>query len=382
MALFWGTDTELPIDAFSLEGMGAQTEHFSGAELAGLVRSAASFALARAVESDGDGTVNFSDLQKALAEVRPALGTQDDVLKLRYPYGISGFSSSVKRIMRDLDRFTAPVASTSPQLHSMLLVGGGQGAGTTALASWAAARASLNGWSDYVRFVTALDILSAEGGGGDEARASALVERFSEAREMQHPLLVLDDLDQICAGNGKDGYSTIMVSVLHFELLAHLPITQNNVLLHDSLKHQVSTLRALLRLPPPDVNISKAGGQAKSMTGRKKSMHIIAATSRPDAACMVLNEIFDETIVVPLLSDPTSVQTLMTDSLGTVNDAEVMSSMIIEQLNTVGCKTALRLVERAIFTSDMHKNSHVAALEAILEDFAGDDAMSSRVCAV
>lgn len=52
------------------DGMGARTEHFSGAELAGLVRSAASYALARAVESTS------ADLEKALDEVRPALGTQ------------------------------------------------------------------------------------------------------------------------------------------------------------------------------------------------------------------------------------------------------------------------------------------------------------------
>jgi SpoVK/Ycf46/Vps4 family AAA+-type ATPase len=58
------------------DGMGARTEHFSGAELAGLVRSAASYALARAVESDGDGLVTSADLEKALDEVRPALGTQ------------------------------------------------------------------------------------------------------------------------------------------------------------------------------------------------------------------------------------------------------------------------------------------------------------------
>lgn len=57
-------------------GMGARTEHFSGAELAGLVRSAASYALARAVESEGSGEVTAIDLEKALDEVRPALGTQ------------------------------------------------------------------------------------------------------------------------------------------------------------------------------------------------------------------------------------------------------------------------------------------------------------------
>lgn len=57
-------------------GMGARTEHFSGAELAGVIRSAASYALARAVEKDGNGMVTAADLETALGEVRPAVGTQ------------------------------------------------------------------------------------------------------------------------------------------------------------------------------------------------------------------------------------------------------------------------------------------------------------------
>ena len=93
-------------------------------------RSAASFALARAVEGDGDGEdtsgmVTAADLKLALKEVRPALGTQDEVLKLRYPFGISECSSSMNRVMRDLARYTAPVISSTPRLHSLLLVGAG-----------------------------------------------------------------------------------------------------------------------------------------------------------------------------------------------------------------------------------------------------------------
>jgi len=117
------------LDNLGEDGMGARTEHFSGAELAGLVRSAASFALARAVESGqgiGDsGVLVAADLKRALKEVRPALGTQDEVLKLRYPFGISDCSSSMKRIMRDLARFTAPIKSSTPRLYSLLLVGAG-----------------------------------------------------------------------------------------------------------------------------------------------------------------------------------------------------------------------------------------------------------------
>ena len=189
------------------------------------------------------------------------------------------------------------MVSSSPQLHSLLLVGGGAGAGVTALAANAAVEASVAGNSDYVRFITALDVLTSESGGGDEARASALIERFSEAREMQHSLLVLDDIDQILGGNGKDGYSVIMVSSKasnHIIMPNLYTIHQSHLHTSRTKLYQVSTLRALLRIPPADVN--KAGGHLKSRTGRKKTMHIIATSSRRDAACHVLDNIFEETI--------------------------------------------------------------------------------------
>lgn len=124
-----GQDAIELLDDGGDHGMGARTDHFSGAELAGLVRSAASFALARAVETGlgvgEDGMVAAADLERALIEVRPALGTQDEVLKRRYPFGISDCSSSMKRIIRDLTRFTTPVRSSTPRLYSLLLVGAG-----------------------------------------------------------------------------------------------------------------------------------------------------------------------------------------------------------------------------------------------------------------
>lgn len=83
---------------------------------------------------------------------------------------------------------------------------------------------------------------------------------------MSNSLLVLDDIDQIAAGQGPSGYSSIMLS----------------------------TLRALIRTPPPSSAVAKAGGQSKGST--TKTLHIIATTSRSDAACSILNEIFEETI--------------------------------------------------------------------------------------
>ena len=205
------------------DGIPASTEYFTGAELAGLVRSAASFALARTVEDDNidAGVVSVSDLNQALIEVRPALGKQDEVLEARYPYGISPCSPSMERIMRDLTRFTStPQINSSdeqvpPKLQSLLLAGNKKGAGSTALVSWAAAQASATGDANYVRLITSLDLLTPGGGGSEEsARASALVEKFVEANEMSNSLIVLDDVDQICAGSGQSGYSSIMIATL------------------------------------------------------------------------------------------------------------------------------------------------------------------------
>ena len=299
-----------------------------------------------------------SDLKQALEEVRPALGTDDEVLRLRHPYGISHCNDAFGRILRDLDRFTAPVSASTPRLHSLLLVGAGGGVqpggtGTTALASHAAAEASVNGHADFVRFITALDILTAEGGGGDEARATALVEKFSEAREMSRSLLVLDDIDQICSGSGAQGYSTTMIS----------------------------TLRALLRTPPPSTNVAKAGGQS---SGAKdgKSVHIIATTSRPDAACSVLRDVFEETIVVPLL-DAESVEKLLTNSLDGIADPVMMAEEIVAQLGSIGCKSAIRVAERAVITAeDGSADSQKRSLQTVLSDLRGDMALTSASCEI
>jgi hypothetical protein len=99
-------------------------------------------------------------------------------------------------------------------------------------------------------------------------RASALVEHFAEAHEISHSLLVLNDVYQLCAGSGSGGSSSIMIA----------------------------TLRALLRSPLASSFTAKAGGQSMSKRIGGKTIHILAATSHSNAACITLHELFDETI--------------------------------------------------------------------------------------
>lgn len=364
------------LEDLSGNGLPTRTEYFTGAELAGLVRSAASFALARTVDCDEDGIVSVGDLETALKEVRPALGKQDDILDRRFPNGISPFSVSMARVMRDLERFVStPEYSTggksvAPRLESMMLVGSGPngGSGATALACWAAAQASSRRDANYVRLITALDLLTS-GGGDESARAAALTEKFAEAREMRNSLLVLDDVDQLLSGNGPNGYSTIMLAVL----------------------------RALLRSPPTSTNTAKAGGHSaeKLSEGGKlkpRTLKVLAATSRNDAACVMLHELFDESLIIPQVSGKESFRRLVTDCVTFsglhVQNADAMADLIGSRLDNAGCKTVLRLIDRAVTVAgtmpgdESLQERQLQTLSIILDDFISDSALMSRACGV
>lgn len=274
------SEAESFIEDLGESGLPARSEYFSGAEIAGLVRSAASFALARCVDAGGNIDVNTSfgneeskvsvkDLEQALTEVRPALGRNDEVLRMRYPHGISPYNPSMQRILRDLRRFTVHNGLKTSRIYSLLLVGAGSegGSGVTALGAWAAANASSTRSTTFVRFITAIDVLAGSSGSGDESRAASLMDKVYEARETSNSLLVLDDIDQLCAGSGPGGYSSVMIA----------------------------TLRALLRMPPESSSTATASGQSRSRE-MGKYMHILATTSRSDAACSILYELFDETL--------------------------------------------------------------------------------------
>ena len=384
------------------DGIPAKTEYFTGAELAGLVRSAASFAIARVVEEgdDADTTVGVDDFEQALREVRPALGKQDEILESRFPYGISPCSDGMERLMRDLGRFTSTPNFLAEQytpptngintniskrpsstLQSLLLVGDGYkgGTGATALACWAASQASANGEADFVRLVTSLDLLTSSGDSTDEsARATALMERFIEASSMPSSILVFDDIDQICAGDGPGGYSSLMLS----------------------------TLRALLR--SPTVRSSKVSSDSLDLNGdfvesdsEGKNLSIVASTSRTDALCTTLHELFDETLVVPELSETESLYRLFSDTIEKMGPSSTdvadetitgMAKLTVDRLKTVGCKTALRILERTVSMSyrastgdgSSQKDDGIdeyllSSLASILDDYVRDREAAQRV---
>lgn len=98
-------------------------------------------------------------------------------------------------------------------------------------------------------------------------------------------------------------------------------------------------------------------------------------------------------IVVPLLSDTGSVGQLLSDGLfpGSVPNVDAMADLIIDRLESVGCKTALRLAERAVATAGIDtastnkeelEKAQLSALAVILEDLAGDEVTAEKLCEV
>lgn len=96
--------------------------------------------------------------------------------------------------------------------------------------------------------------------------------------------------------------------------------------------------------------------------------------------------------VVPLLSDSESVRQLLSDSLfpGSVTNIGAMADLIFGRLESVSCKTALRLAERAIATAGRDDNTkgggietaQLSALAEILDDLVGDEVTATTLCEV
>ena len=101
--------------------------------------------------------------------------------------------------------------------------------------------------------------------------------------------------------------------------------------------------------------------------------------------------------VIPPLSTSASLEKLFVDSLSTslaIHQPSIpkMATLIQAQLsNGIGCKTALRIAERAVATAGPRQQfsdekawgeAQVIALDEILQDLEGDEFAASQMCEV
>merc|ERR1719258_165627 len=95
-----------------VEGLASRTDLFSGAEIAGLVRAAASRALAQ-----GSPTVSKAHLEEALQDITPAATRADGDLARRAPHGLLDVAAhaSVRAYLKRFLRSGAPGVGAAPR---------------------------------------------------------------------------------------------------------------------------------------------------------------------------------------------------------------------------------------------------------------------------
>ncbi|KAJ5095335.1 hypothetical protein NUU61_004691 [Penicillium alfredii] len=174
------------------------TKNFSGAEIAGLVKSASSFAFSRHVKvgtmaSINDDVVNMkvnrSDFHQALDEVKPAFGVSEEELSSRIQYGVIHYSDTINDILREGELFIKQVGQAESTPLFSVLLHGPTGSGKTALA----ARIAIDSGFPFIKLISPEDMV----GFSEPAKIQHISRVFDSAYKSRTSIVVVDNIERI-----------------------------------------------------------------------------------------------------------------------------------------------------------------------------------------
>jgi vesicle-fusing ATPase len=186
-----GNDVQLP-------HLAAETKNFSGAEIEGLVKSAASFAFQRHVtaESGGMKTGKLDDMQlvqadfeRALTEVKPAFGVSSDDLAICVRGGLIEYSAAQQEMVQAAGGLLTQLQTSEHTSLLTMLIEGEPGAGKTA----AAATLALSSGFHFVKLISPNSLI----GVSEAAKANHIARVFDDAHKSPLSLVLIDDLERL-----------------------------------------------------------------------------------------------------------------------------------------------------------------------------------------
>jgi len=183
----------------SINKLAAATKNFSGAEIEGLVRSAASWAfnrgvvLSKSTDSKGftahsDGLqVTMDDFDLALEEVKAAFGVQENELSGCFPNGIIRWGHKFDHLVQNIQLQVRQLQETPEITVLPLLLHGFPGVGKTALAAHIALEAKF----PFIKVISPENFV----GHSESSNCNQIGNIFNDAYKSQLSIVILDCIE-------------------------------------------------------------------------------------------------------------------------------------------------------------------------------------------
>jgi len=174
-----------------------RTKNFTGAEIEGLIKDAASFALTRCLDINDlskppDASkllMQYADIDRALSEVQPKFGAKSQELKALVRNGIVSYGDSFDALVATLHRLVAQVKSSSRTPLLSLLLHGQSSSGKTALA----ANLAMASTFPFIRVISADEMI----GYSEHTKCQTIHKIFLDSYKSPLSLILLDDIERI-----------------------------------------------------------------------------------------------------------------------------------------------------------------------------------------
>jgi vesicle-fusing ATPase len=190
--------SDLMDPSVDLSELAALTKNYSGAEIAGLVKAATSFAFNRHIDSGktvrvkddaAEMKVNHSDFIHALDEIQPAFGVSEDEIKRCIEHGIINYSDKIDNVLQEGEALARGLGRPEQTTLWSVLLNGPPGSGKTALA----AQIALDSGAPFIKMVCPEDVA----GYNEAAKIQHILRVFNDAYKSQTSVVVVDDIETL-----------------------------------------------------------------------------------------------------------------------------------------------------------------------------------------
>lgn len=310
-------DNNYMSEDIDLDDLASRTKNYSGAELEGVVKSAASFALNRQIADIHNLNKNIDynklkitkvDFEQALNEVKPAFGIATNEFEAYLAHGLINYGSQFTQLVNTCKSFINQVETSRRTNMLSILLEGKIGTGKTTLAAHLAVESGF----PYVKILSADKMV-----GYSESSVCTMINKvFLDAYKSSLSIIVLDNIERL------------------IQYVQVGPRFSNTIL---------QSLLVLIKKPPPE-------GKRLLIIGTTGIRRVLNGLEVLDAFNVVLN--------VPTLTSKADIRTVLSSS-GSYPDDETLNQLVDICPAEIGIKKLLLITEMASSRTDLDEEEDV-----------------------